>query len=375
MSTEITVPFLDLKAVTAAMRPELLAACERVIDSGWFILGSEVKALEQRFADYCGVKHVIGVANGLDALDLALRAWIELGRLQPGDEVIVPSNTYIATTLSITGNGLVAVPVEPDPASFNLDPERVRQAITPRTRAILPVHLYGRVADMPALSAIAQEHGLLLLEDCAQSHGARIGGRICGAWGDAAAFSFYPGKNLGALGDAGAIATDDDDLASMLQALRNYGSHRKYENKYLGVNSRLDEIQAAVLSARLARLDADTEARRRVVDRYLAEMRNPAVALPEPGPREGHVWHLFVVRSAARDQVQRQLAERGVQTLIHYPIPPHHQQAYAGASFAGNSYPIAEAMSREVLSLPLWPGMADAQVDRVIAAVNGLTVG
>jgi dTDP-4-amino-4,6-dideoxygalactose transaminase len=373
VSVTLHVPFLDLRLLNASLRSELLEACERVVDSGWYILGSEVSAFEDEFAAYLGVRHAIGVANGLDALSLVLRAWLEMGRVRVGDEVLVPSNTYLATVLAITQNGLKAVPVEPDATTFNIDPKQLRDRIGPRTRAVLPVHLYGRIANMPQITEIAQEAGLFVLEDCAQAHGAQIAGRKAGAWGDAAAFSFYPGKNLGALGDAGAITTNDDELASVVRALRNYGSHEKYRNKYRGVNSRLDELQAAVLRTKLGYLDAHNASRAAVARTYLAEIDNPAISLPDPGNEGEHVWHLFVVRTQDRDAAQQQLTGAGVQTLIHYPIPPHWQEAYADADFAGQDYPIAEAMSQEVLSLPLWPEMSADATALVVSAVNGLT--
>lgn len=367
----IEVPFLDLRAVNARLRGPLLDAAARVIDSGWYIGGAECAAFERAFADYCGVRHVIGVANGLDALSLVLRAWKELGLLQDGDEVLVPSNTYIATVLAVSQNGLAPVPVEPDERSFNLDPARIATALTPRTRAILPVHLYGRIADMEAIGAIAAERGLLVLEDCAQSHGAAIDGRRCGGFG-VGAFSFYPGKNLGALGDAGAVTTNDDTLARTIRTLANYGSREKYHNELQGVNSRLDPIQAAMLAVKLPLVDADADARRAVVKRYLAEIRNPAVSLPDPGRQGEHVWHCFVIRCRDRAWAQRALAERGIGTLVHYPVPPHRQPAYAGTPFAAYDLPIAERIADEVLSLPLWPGMTEAQIDAVIEAVNAI---
>lgn len=362
------IPFLNLKDLNASLRSELLEACARVIDSGWYIMGQELRAFEQEFADYCGSQHCIGVANGLDALTLTLRAWRELGRLRDGDEVLVPANTYIATLLAITENGLRPVLVEPDEESFNLSPEAVQAALGPRSRALLPVHLYGRLADMPALTRIAADNGLLVLEDAAQGHGASLASRKAGNWGDAAGFSFYPGKNLGALGDGGAITTSDPELATTLQALRNYGSHVKYQNLYQGVNSRLDEIQAAMLRVKLRHLDRQTARRRQIARRYLDEMSNPGVQLPDWGQAEQHVWHLFVVRSNQRDRLQRQLAEAGEQTMIHYPIAPHKQQAYPELNAL--SLPLTERIHQEVLSLPMAPSMTDEQVSRVIDAVN-----
>ena len=370
MSIEVAVPFLDLRSVNAAHREGLVAAATRVIDSGWYVLGREVEAFETTFAAHTGTAHAIGVGNGLDALTLVLRGWIELGRMAPGDEVLVPSNTYIATLIAVTQAGLVPVPVEPDETSYNLDPTRLAAALSPRTRAILPVHLYGRLADMAAIVAFAHEHGLLVLEDCAQAHGAARKGVRAGAWGDAAGFSFYPGKNFGALGDGGAVTTDDDALADVVRALRNYGSHRKYENLYLGTNSRLDEIQAAMLMVKLPALDTENAARRRIAERYLTGITSNRLRLPDRGPEDGHVWHLFVVRSATRDALQAQLGEHGIGSLIHYPIPPHRQQAYAGHPISLQNYPLAEAMAQEVLSLPLWPGMSDAQVEKTITAIN-----
>ncbi|MAE23269.1 DegT/DnrJ/EryC1/StrS family aminotransferase [Pseudomonas chengduensis] len=362
------IPFLNLKNLNASLRGELLEACARVIDSGWYIMGQELRAFEQEFADYCGSQHCIGVANGLDALTLTLRAWRELGRLRDGDEVLVPANTYIATLLAITANGLRPVLVEPDEESFNLSPEAVQAALGPRARALLPVHLYGRLADMPALTRIAADNGLLVLEDAAQGHGASLASRKAGNWGDAAGFSFYPGKNLGALGDGGAITTSDPELATTLQALRNYGSHVKYQNLYQGVNSRLDEIQAAMLRVKLRHLDRQTARRRQIARRYLDEMSNPGVQLPDWGQAEQHVWHLFVVRSSQRDRLQQQLAEAGGQTMIHYPIAPHKQQAYPELNAL--SLPLTERIHQEVLSLPMDPSMTDEQVSRVIEAIN-----
>lgn len=363
------INFLDLKSVNARYQQELKDACARVIDSGWYIMGNELAEFEHEFALYCGVKHAIGVANGLDALVLVLRAWKELGKLQSGDEVIVQANTYIASILAITENDLIPVLVEPIPETFNLDPERVRAAITPKTKAILPVHLYGQLSPMPELLAIAQQHQLLVLEDCAQAHGAEIDGRRAGNWGDAAGFSFYPGKNLGALGDGGAIATNDDQLAQTLKALRNYGSHKKYENLYQGVNSRLDEIQAAMLRVKLPYLHKDTARRQEIALAYRQGIQNPHIILPALLDELQHVWHLFVIRTEHRAQLQTWLSEQGVQTLIHYPIPPHQQRAYS--SWADLSLPITEQLHQQVLSLPLDPTMSQQDIQTVIDAVNG----
>lgn len=363
------IPFLDLKSINTQYAEELKNACSKVIDSGWYIMGTELTAFEQEFAAYCGTKYAIGVANGLDALTLVLRAWKALGRLKTGDEVIVQANTYIASILAITENDLVPVLVEPDPVTFNLASETVAAAITPNTKAILPVHLYGQLSPMPDLLAIAREHNLLVLEDCAQAHGAEIQGKRAGNWGDAAGFSFYPGKNLGALGDGGAITTNHDELAQTIKALRNYGSHKKYENLYQGVNSRLDEIQAAMLRVKLPYLEAETIRRQQIAQAYRSGITNPLVTLPNVIDELAHVWHLFVVRCEKREALQAYLAEQGIQTLIHYPVAPHKQQAYS--QWNSISLPLTEEIHQQVLSLPLDPTMSDESVAKVIAAVNG----
>lgn len=362
------INFLDLKAINNQYQQELKEACARVIDSGWYIMGNELAQFETEFAAYCGTKHSIGVANGLDALILTLRAWKVLGKLQAGDEVIVQANTYIASVLAITENDLVPVLVEPNPGSYNLDPETLAAAITPNTKAILPVHLYGQLSPMPEIMAIACAHNLLVLEDCAQSHGAEINGKRAGNWGDAAGFSFYPGKNLGALGDAGAITTNDDELAQTLKALRNYGSHKKYENLYQGVNSRLDEIQAAMLRVKLRHLDSETARRQHIAQTYRTNISNPLITLPQVNEELAHVWHLFVVSCEQREVLQQFLASRGIQTLIHYPIPPHKQHAYS--HYADLQLPLTELIHQQVLSIPLDPTMSDAAVKQVIAAMN-----
>lgn len=362
------IPFLDLKVINAQYRDELVDACARVIDSGWYIGGSELEQFEQQFANYCGTKYAIGVANGLDALILTLRAWKELGKLKDGDEVIVPSNTYIASILAISANNLTPILVEPYENSFNIDPKEIEKVITSRTKAILPVHLYGQLADMPAILAIAKRHELLVLEDSAQSHGASIDGKRAGSWGNASGFSFYPGKNLGALGDAGAITTSDEELANTLRALRNYGSHEKYKNLFQGVNSRLDEIQAAMLNVKLSHLDDEILHRRKVANNYLAGINNRAIILPTKEQDSAHVWHVFVIRCERRDELQKYLAKKGVQTLIHYPIPPHQQPAYK--EWNDRIYPISEKIHAEVLSLPMGPTMAMEDVDSIINAVN-----
>ncbi|ATO19195.1 aminotransferase [Acinetobacter sp. LoGeW2-3] len=369
------IPFLDLKAINAQYRDELVAACTRVIDSGWYIGGKELEKFEQHFAAYCETQYAIGVANGLDALILTLRAWKELGKLQEGDEVIVPSNTYIASILAITQNNLKPVLVEPDRATFNINPQKIEEAITTRTRVILPVHLYGQLAAMPEIIAIAKKYNLLVLEDSAQAHGAEIKSIKAGNWGDASGFSFYPGKNLGALGDAGAITTNDSELANMLKAIRNYGSHEKYKNLVLGVNSRLDEIQAAILNVKLKYLDQETQYRRQIADLYLKEIQNPLIELPlskDPQTYTQHVWHLFVIQTRHREKLQKYLTEHEVQTLIHYPIPPHKQPAYE--EWNDLNLPISEQIHAEVLSLPIGPTLSINQARKVAQLCNGFQI-
>ena len=366
------IKFLNLQSVNNQYREELISACARVIDSGSYITGNELSNFEKEFADYCGSKFCIGVANGLDALILTLRAWKELGKLKDGDEVIVPANTYIASILAITENGLIPVLVEPDSESFNICPKNLKAAINNRTKAIVAVHLYGQLSPMHEIMEIADLHGLLVLEDSAQAHGAVIGSRKAGNWGHASGFSFYPGKNLGALGDAGAITTSDENLAKILRALRNYGSHEKYKNLFKGVNSRLDEIQAAMLRVKLKHLDAETARRREIAVAYTAGIKNPAIVLPVAALKveelENHVFHLYVVRCQKREALQQHLFNNGVQTLIHYPIPPHKQQACI--EWNEHSYALTEQMHQEVLSLPMGPTMNDAEVAEVIAAIN-----
>ena len=334
------------------------------------MLGDEVKAFESEFAAWIGSPHCVGTSDGLSALVLALRAWKELGLLKDGDAVAVPANTYIASILAITENRLRPVLVEPDEATFNLGAAKLTAALTPDVKAVLAVHLYGQLAEMPAIAKLCRERGLLLLEDAAQAHGAQIGGIKAGAWGDAAAFSFYPTKNLGALGDAGALTCKDAKLAEMVRALRNYGSKEKYQNHVQGPNDRLDELQAAFLRVKLPHLEADNVRRRAVAQRYLAEIKHPTVRLPAPPVApEAHVWHLFVVRVGQREAFQAQLAAAGVQTQVHYPIPPHKQAAYA-RELGHLNFPLTEAIHREVVSLPLSPVLTDAQVAHVIQVVN-----
>lgn len=373
------IPFLDLKSINTQYRDELVAACTRVIDSGWYIAGSELTQFEQDFANYCGTKHAIGVANGLDALTLTLRAWKELGRLKDGDEVIVPSNTYIASILAVSANNLVPVLVEPDLATYNLCPANTAAAITAKTQVILPVHLYGQLADMPSILALANEHKLLVLEDSAQAHGAHLNDTKAGNWGDASGFSFYPGKNLGALGDAGAITTNDDELAQTLRALRNYGSKEKYKNLFQGTNSRLDEIQAAMLLVKLRHLDKETQRRREIAAAYISGINNKRVVLPKIDQMVttiektySHVWHLFVIRCLQRDALQKHLADHGIETLIHYPIPPHQQQAYRQMDKL--YLPITDSIHNEVLSLPISPLMSQEEVKFAINIINEFEV-
>ncbi|NLY17055.1 MAG: DegT/DnrJ/EryC1/StrS family aminotransferase [Gammaproteobacteria bacterium] len=368
------IPFLDLKSINVKHRADLIEAATRVIDSGWYIQGQEHQAFEQEFATYCGTQHCIGVANGLDALILTLRAWKEMGKLSEGDEVIVPANTYIASILAITENRLKPVLVDPDPHTYNLCPASLEKHITAKTKAILVVHLYGQLAPMPQIMALAEAHDLLVLEDSAQAHGAEIEGKKAGNWGHASGFSFYPGKNLGALGDAGAVTTNDDQLAQTIRAIGNYGSHKKYENLYQGVNSRLDEMQAALLRVKLKHLDADTQRRREIAAAYSTAISSPAIQLPAQGTESdiandlSHVWHLYVIQTSQREQLQRHLHEHGIATMIHYPIPPHKQQAYQ--DWNHQSYPVSEHIHSNVLSLPISPVMTDEQVQKVIAACN-----
>jgi dTDP-4-amino-4,6-dideoxygalactose transaminase len=367
------ISFLDLKAINQQYRNEMIEAAIRVIDSGWYVLGQEVKAFENEFAAYCGVQHCVGLANGLDALVLTLRAWKEMGKLKEGDEIIVPANTYIASLLAITENRLTPVLVEPDEYSYNLCPDKVRNAITSKTKAILAVHLYGQLAPMNALMAIADEYKLLVLEDSAQAHGARKDGKSAGNWGHASGFSFYPGKNLGALGDAGAMTTNDPELAQTVRALGNYGSHKKYENIYQGINSRLDELQAALLRTKLPHLESETRMRQKIALAYAHGITNPLLRMPIPlnatlHTLEHHVFHLFVIRVKQRTTFQAYLKSAGVDTLIHYPIPPHQQQAYENLKEL--NLPITEVIHQEVVSLPMGPTMNMVEVQQVVDICN-----
>ena len=377
----IRIPFLDLKQVNAPYMDALREAAVAVVESGWYIRGSFVERFEKEFAAYCGYAHGVGVGNGLDALTLMLRASIELKRLAPGDEILVPANTYIATVLAVNAAGLVPVLVEPDEKTVNMDPKRLEASCSPKTRGILAVHLYGRLADMQAIGEFAKERGLLVFEDAAQSHGAKSAKSAKSA---AVAYSFYPTKNLGALGDAGMVVTDDAELARVVRMLGNYGSEQKYVNRYRGVNSRLDEIQAAFLLAKLPHLDSWNARRREIAARYCTEVKNPLIRLPEiPADPMEHVWHVFTLRMPdrkTRDALQKHLESRGIGTLIFYPIPPHRQEAYAagpdGREFllpAGRldgKFPIAENLADTVLSVPVSQVLTDDEVTEIIGALN-----
>ena len=364
MPSRATVPFLDLDAINAKHRDALLAAAERVIDSGWYLLGEELRAFEAELAAYCGARRCVGVGSGLDALTLSLRA---LG-VGPGDEVIVPAHTFIASLLAISATGAEPVLAEPREDTFNLDPREIERRVTPRTRAVMVVHLYGRCVDADVISA-ARQRGLMVVEDAAQALGACRDGRSVGTLGDVGAMSFYPGKNLGALGDGGAVVTDDEALADRVVALRSYGSPVKYRHDVKGVNSRLSEIQAAFLRVRLAALDDENAHRRWVASEYLTRIRNSAIVLPRPDPDPlAHSWHLFVIRTTARDHLQRHLRSLGIETGVHYPVPPHHQGAYAELRHL--SLPLTERLHREVLSLPMGPTLSADDVDRVVAAAE-----
>ena len=360
------VPFLDLKSGYTELQPEIDAAMKRVLKSGQYILGEEVQKFEQEYASYCNAKHCVGVANGLDALHLALLA---LG-VGAGDEVIVPSNTYIATWLAVSQCGAIPVPVEPDAATYNIDPARIEAAITTRTKAILPVHLYGQPADMDPVLAIARKHGLKVMEDGAQAHGARYKGKRIGAHGDVVAWSFYPGKNFGAYGDGGAVTTDDAEIAERIRVLRNYGSRVKYVNEVRGYNSRLDPIQAAILRVKLGVLDTWNARRAAIACRYQTELKTSGLIPPHVPEWAEPVWHLYVVQHPQRDAMQYKLSEAGIGTLIHYPIPPHLQQAYSTAGFAAGQFPIAEKVANQCLSLPIGPHLDAKGTLTVIAALK-----
>ncbi len=360
------VPFLDLGAAYRELKTDIDAAVMRVMESGWYILGPEVEAFEAEWADWCGASHAVGLANGLDALTLALRA-LEIG---PGDEVIVPSNTYIATWLAVSAVGARPIPVEPDPATHNIDASLISAALSERTRAIIPVHLYGQPADMDSILALARTHKLAVIEDAAQAHGAQYKGRRIGSHGDVVCWSFYPGKNLGALGDGGAVTTNRADLADRIRLLRNYGSHEKYVNEEPGVNSRLDPIQAAVLRVKLHALEDWTDRRRKIAHRYIAELAGSGLILPGVPEWADPAWHLFVIRTTERSQIQAQLAQTEIGTLIHYPIPPHMQKAYSGMKLTPDALPVARRLAGEVLSLPIGPHLSNEALDRVMASLK-----
>ncbi|SIS78413.1 dTDP-4-amino-4,6-dideoxygalactose transaminase [Chryseobacterium ureilyticum] len=363
------IKFLDLQKINLAYQQEIEDRIVKTFRSGWYLLGEEVKIFEEKLAQYIGSKHAIGVANGLDALRLILRAYIELGIMKKGDEIIVPSNTYIASILAVSDNGLVPVLVEPEINTYNIDISKIEEKITPKTKGILIVHLQGRVVFSDNLKKIAEKHHLKIIEDNAQAIGAEWNGIKAGNLGDAAGFSFYPGKNLGALGDAGAVTTNDDELAKAIRALANYGSNQKYVNIYQGLNSRLDEIQAAVLDVKLKYIDNENNIRREVAKKMIEGIKNPAIILPEyPADEKEHVWHVFVIRTEKRDELQTYLTESGVQTIIHYPIPPHKQKAYE--EWNDLSFPISEKIHNEVLSLPISPVMSEEEITKVIDKLN-----
>ncbi len=358
------IPFLDVKAINSRFKDELELAMRQVLESGRYILGEKSRAFEKAFAEYCGIEHCIGCGNGLDALRLSIRA---LG-LGENDEIIVPANTYIASILAISDNGCKPIFVEPSLQTYNIDVERIESAITPRTKAILVVHLYGQVVEMQKVWELAQKYNLAIIEDCAQAHGAMYQGKRVGTLGDVAGFSFFPGKNLGALGDGGAVTTKHKDVAEKVRALGNYGSHKKYVNLYKGLNSRLDELQAAFLEIKLKHLDSDNESRRAVAKFYRENITNNKIILPECVSEEGHAWHLFVVRCEERERFQAYLKDNGIETIIHYPIPPHKQEAYK--EYNHLSLPITEKIHREVLSLPISPVMSKEQAEEVVRVVN-----
>ncbi|MFD1359104.1 DegT/DnrJ/EryC1/StrS family aminotransferase [Fictibacillus halophilus] len=362
------ISFLDLKAINKQYENEIKQAMAKVLNSGWYILGEEVSSFEREFADYCGVKHCIGVANGLDALSLIIKAF-DIGQ---GDEVIVPANTYIASILAISANEATPVLVEPNINTYNIDSNLIEEKITNKTKAILAVHLYGQSADMDSINEIAQKYNLKVIEDAAQAHGALYKGKKVGSLGHASGFSFYPGKNLGALGDGGAITTNDDKLADRLKALRNYGSHKKYENLFKGVNSRLDELQAAVLRVKLNYLNSENTNRREIANYYLSNISNPEVLLPKTDGNNEHVWHLFVIRTKNRKSLKQYLERKGVQTVIHYPIAPHHQQAYI--EYNSLKFPITELIHEEVISLPISSVLSMKEAKRVVSLINEFKV-
>jgi len=363
------IHFLNLKKINQPFEAAFQKKMKQFLEGGWYVLGNEVKQFETDFANYCGTKHCIGVGNGLDALVLIFKAYIHLGKLQKGDEIIVPANTYIASILAVLQADLVPVLVEPLLETYNINPDDIEAKITSKTKAILPVHLYGQLAEMNAINAIAQKYNLLVVEDAAQAHGSQFSeNEKAGNLSHAAAFSFYPGKNLGALGDAGAITTNDDALAAVLFSMRNYGSKVKYENEIIGVNSRLDELQAAFLSIKLKQLDSENEFRRSMARRYLSEIKNDKIIMPTWDLSQNHVFHLFVIRTFNRMDLQNYLKENGIETMIHYPIPPHKQKALA--NWNQLSFPITEKIHKEVLSIPLNSSLNASEIQHIITTLN-----
>lgn len=362
------IPFLDLKTLNEPYKKELIQASTEVIQSGWYIHGKACQNFEKEFADFCETEHCIGVANGLDALTLIFSAYKEMGILTDNDEVIVPANTYIASILAISQNNLKPVLVEPDINSYNLNPSQIEAKITAKTKAIMAVHLYGQTANMQEINTIAKKYNLKVIEDSAQAHGAMYEGKRSGNLADASGFSFYPGKNLGALGDGGAVTTNDRALADTIRALANYGSHKKYENLYKGVNSRLDELQAALLSVKLKYLDRDTQKRREIANYYLENINNKNIILPSVADKYAHVWHLFVIRTDNREKLQKFLLAHDIQSMIHYPIPPHKQEAYK--EWNDLSLPITEKIHAEVLSIPMSPVLTKEQSTKIVAVLN-----
>ena len=359
------IKFLDLQKINERFGPEIDAAIKRVLDSGWYLLGKEDEKFESDFATFCGVKHCIGCANGLDALNLIIKGY----GFGAGDEIIAPANTYIASILAITQNNCTPVLVEPDLKTYNINPDLIEEKITPKTKAIMVVHLYGQAVEMEKIWELAKKYNLKIIEDSAQAHGAIYKGKRTGNLGDASGFSFYPGKNLGCLGDGGCITTNDDELAAKVRAIRNYGSNVKYNNIYKGVNSRLDEIQAAVLAIKCKYLDEDNRKRREIARFYRTEINNPLLILPEVYDENAHVWHIFAVRCKQREKLQKYLEENGIQTLIHYPIPPHKQVCYK--EWNDFSYPITEKIHDEILSIPISPVLQQNEVEKVINVLNG----
>lgn len=362
------IKFLDLQKINGLYQQELKEACNRVIDSGWYIRGAECTAFEKEFAQYCGTKYCVGVASGLDALILIIRAYKELGVFKSGDEIIVPANTYIASILAISANDMVPVLVEPNMSDYLLDATKIESAITDKTVAMMPVHLYGQTCQMNAINTIAKKYNLKVIEDSAQSHGACFTDKRSGNLGDASGFSFYPGKNLGALGDGGAVTTNDKELADTITALANYGSHEKYKNLYKGTNSRLDEIQAAILRVKLPHLNKDIECRRQIANYYISNIKNDKIIPPKARKNDNHVWHVFVIRTEHRDELQKYLLENGIQTVIHYPIPPHQQEAYS--EWSNKSYPISEQIHNQVLSLPIGQHLPMDDVEFIVDTIN-----